>query len=122
KTVGLKDAKRFAGFRGGTDAPTAILLVNNKLHIELVVDRTHPVGRRDAAGIADVVLEAAVTTIMDLEDSIAAVDPFDKVAAYRNWLGLCNGTLIETFEKDGKPLTRRLPPAPRSPPPAGHAP
>ena len=108
KTVGLKDAKQFAGFRGSTDAPTAILLVNNKLHIELVVDRAHPVGRDDAAGIADVVLEAAVTTIMDLEDSIAAVDPFDKVAAYRNWLGLCNGTLIETFQKDGKPLTRRL--------------
>ena len=108
KTVGLKDAKQFAGFRGGTDAPTAILLVNNKLHIELVVDRAHPVGRDDAAGIADVVLEAAVTTIMDLEDLIAAVDPFDKVAAYRSWLGLCNGTLIETFQKDGKPLTRRL--------------
>ena len=106
--VGLKEARQFAGYRGNADAPDSILLVNNRLHIELVVDRAHPVGRDDAAGIADVVLEAAVTTIMDLEDSIAAVDPFDKVAAYRNWLGLCKGTLVETFQKDGKPLTRRL--------------
>jgi malate synthase len=106
--VGLKEARQFAGYRGNADAPDSILLVNNRLHIELVVDRAHPVGRDDAAGIADVVLEAAVTTIMDLEDSIAAVDPFDKVAAYRNWLGLCKGTLVETFQKDGKPLKRRL--------------
>src|SRR5271167_103846 len=107
-TAGLADAKQLRGCRGGPDAPEAILLVNNGLHIQIVIDRAHQVGRDDAAGVADVVLEAAVTTIMDLEDSIAAVDPADKVAAYRNWLGLCQGTLVETFQKDGKPLTRQL--------------
>jgi malate synthase len=106
--VGLADASKFHGYCGSSDAPEAILLVNNGLHIEIAIDRAHPVGRSDAAGVADVVLEAAVTTIMDLEDSIAAVDPWDKVAAYRNWLGLCKKTLVETFQKDGKPITRRL--------------
>ena len=106
--VGLADSKQLRGYRGRPDAPDAILLVNNGLHIELVIDRNHRVGRDDAAGVADVVLEAALTTIMDLEDSIAAVDPFDKVAAYRNWLGLCRNTLVETFQKDGKPVTRKL--------------
>jgi malate synthase len=109
-TVGLADPKKLRGYRGRPQAPEAILLVNNGLHIELTIDRRHPIGRTDAAGVADVVLEAAVTTIMDLEDSIAAVDPADKVEAYRNWLGLCRGTLAESFEKDGKPLTRRLTP------------
>ena len=109
-TVGLADPKKLRGYRGRPQAPEAILLVNNALHIELTIDRRHPIGRGDAAGIADVILEAAITTIMDLEDSIAAVDPADKVAAYRNWLGLCRGTLVESFEKDGKALTRRLAP------------
>jgi malate synthase len=106
--IGLADRQQLRGYRGRADAPEAILLVNNGLHIEVVVNRAHPVGRDDAAGVADVVIEAALTTIMDLEDSIAAVDPADKVAAYRNWLGLCQGTLVEVFQKDGKPLTRRL--------------
>jgi malate synthase len=106
--VGLADPKQLRGYRGQPDAPEAILFVNNGLHIELVIDRAHPIGRTDKAGVADVILEAALTTIMDLEDSIAAVDPADKVAAYRNWLGLCQGTLVEVFQKDGKPVTRRL--------------
>jgi malate synthase len=107
-TVGLADPSQFRGYRGRREAPEAILLVNNGLHVEVVIDRAHQIGRDDAAGIADVVLEAALTTIMDLEDSIAAVDPADKVAAYRNWLGLCRGTLADVFRKDGKPVNRRL--------------
>ncbi len=107
-TVGLAEPKQLRGYRGRSDAPALILLVNNGLHIEIAIDRAHPVGRTDSAGVADVVLEAALTAIMDLEDSIAAVDPADKVAAYRNWLGLCQGTLVEAFQKDGKPVTRRL--------------
>jgi malate synthase len=107
-TVALAEPAKFRGYRGGADAPEGILLANNGLHIEIVIDRAHPVGRTDDAGVADVVLEAALTTIMDLEDSIAAVDPFDKVAAYRNWLGLCQGTLVETFQKQGRSVTRRL--------------
>ena len=106
--VGLADPKQLSGYRGEPHAAEAIVLANNGLHVEIVIDRGDPVGRDDAAGVADVVLEAAVTAIMDLEDSIAAVDPADKVAAYRNWLGLCQGTLVEVFQKNGKPLTRRL--------------
>jgi malate synthase len=106
--VALAEPAKFRGYRGAADAPECVLLANNGLHIEIVIDRAHPVGRTDDAGIADVVLEAALTTIMDLEDSIAAVDPFDKVAAYRNWLGLCQGTLVENFQKQGRSVTRRL--------------
>jgi len=109
-TTGLADPTKLCGYRGRADAPQAVLLVNNGLHVEIAIDRAHPVGRSDQAGIADVVIEAALTTIMDLEDSIAAVDPTDKVAAYRNWLGLCRGTLAEVFEKDGKSIDRRLAP------------
>jgi malate synthase len=107
-TVKLARPAQFCGYRGAAGKPERVLLINNGLHIEIVIDRGHPVGRTDDAGVADVVLEAALTAIMDLEDSITAVDPFDKVAAYRNWLGLCQGTLVETFDKQGKAVTRRL--------------
>ena len=88
--------------------PGGILLRHNGLHIELVLDRSHPVGATDKAGIADIVLEAAITTIVDLEDSIAAVDAEDKLLAYRNWLGVNRGDLEDSFEKGGKMLTRKL--------------
>jgi malate synthase len=90
--------------------PGGILLRNNGLHIELVVDREHPVGKTDPLGIADVLLESALTTIVDLEDSVAAVDGEDKLAAYRNWLGVIRGDLADTFEKGGQTMTRKLAP------------
>ena len=106
--VGIKDQNKFIGFRGESDNPSGILFKNNKLHIEIQVDREDSVGRDDAAGIKDILIESAVTTIQDLEDSIAAVDAEDKVSAYRNWLGLMKGDLKETFIKGDSELTRQL--------------
>jgi malate synthase len=106
--TGLARPEQFAGHRGSADDRASILLKHHGLHIEIVIDRAHPIGRQDAAGIADVMLEAAITTIQDCEDSVTCVDAADKVAAYRNWLGLMQGSLVETFDKGGQTITRRL--------------
>ena len=106
--VSLKDNSKFIGYSGEPGNPSGILFKNNKLHLEIQVDREDSVGKDDAAGIKDVLIESAVTTIQDLEDSIAAVDAEDKVAAYRNWLGLMKGDLKETFIKGDSELTRQL--------------
>jgi malate synthase len=108
--VGLAEAEKFRGYRGDPTDPQAILLCNHDLHIEIQLDRNSPIGRQDRAGIKDLLLEAAVTTIQDCEDSVAAVDAEDKVEVYRNWLGLIVGDLQETFVKGGQTLTRSLHP------------
>jgi malate synthase len=106
--TGLKDGSALRGYQGEGGSPALLLLLHHGLHVELHIDRTHFIGRGDAAGISDVLLESAITTIQDCEDSVAAVDADDKIQAYRNWLGLMNGSLEARVEKDDTTLMRRL--------------
>ena len=106
-TTALADPGQFVGY-AGEDGRRTLLFRHNGLHVELQIDRSHPIGADNPSGVKDVVLEAAITTIQDCEDSVAAVDAEDKAAVYRNWLGLMKGDLAETFEKGGKTMTRRL--------------
>ncbi|MCE2916485.1 MAG: malate synthase G, partial [Rubrivivax sp.] len=108
RVVGLAEPGALVGYQGDPAAPSRVLLRHHGLHIKIQIDRTAPIGRADKAGVADVILEAALSTILDLEDSVAAVDAEDKVLGYRNWLGILKGTLTETVSKGGRSFVRGL--------------
>jgi len=109
-STGLEDATQLMGFQGSADAPNALLLRHNGIHFEIKIDKSTPIGAADAAGVCDLIMESALSTILDLEDSVAVVDAEDKVLAYRNWLGLLKGSLTEQVSKNGKTFTRGLNP------------
>ncbi|MDC3113875.1 malate synthase G [Gammaproteobacteria bacterium] len=110
KKVQLKDKEKYIGYMDKGEGAYGLLFKNNNLHFEIQIDKEHPIGAEDLAGIKDILMESAITTIQDCEDSVAAVDDEDKIIVYRNWLGLMKGDLERTFDKNGKRLTRKLNP------------